>query len=79
MWLAQGLLPWHQGVRGVRWDDMGAASYEASLLSRACKSYRIDVRHRFSTEARLNLSHVKNGHIAVQSINRLLMLRAKSF
>jgi hypothetical protein len=79
VWLAQGLLPWHKGVNGVRWDEMGAASYEASFLSWACKSYRIDVRHRFSTDARLNLAHVKNGHIAVQSINRLLMLRAKAF
>ncbi len=77
VWLAQGLLPWHKGVNGVRWDEMGAASYEASFLSWACKSYRISVGHRFTTDATLNLAHVKNGHIAVQSINRLLMLRAR--
>jgi hypothetical protein len=78
VWLAQGLLPWHKGVNGVRWDEMGAACYEPSFLSWACKSYRINIRHRFTTDSELNLAHVKNGHIAVQSINRLLMLRAKA-
>ena len=79
VWLAQGLLPWNKGVSGVRWDEIGDASFQMGFLSWACKSYRITVGHRYTTGAELSLNHVKNGDIAVQSINRLLMARGNAF
>ena len=79
VWLAQGLLPWSKGYNGVRWDEIGDASYRQSFLSWACKSYSVTVAHRFTTNAELFLDHVKRGDIAVQSINRLLIARARGY
>ena len=77
VWLAQGLLPWSKGVNGVRWDEIGTASFAQSFLSWACKSYSITVGHRFTTDYELVINHVKHGDDAVQCINRLLMVRAR--
>ena len=77
VWLAQGLLPWSTGVSGGRWDELGAASFQQSFLSWACKSYSITVGHRFTTDSALYIRHVKHGDIAVQNINRYLMARAR--
>lgn len=78
IWLHAGLFAWSNGITGLRWDEVGVATYRQSFLSWACKSYGVSVSHRFTTIEELYLAHVKDGDVAVQSINRLLAARASA-
>jgi hypothetical protein len=76
VWLAQGVFPWSKGIYGAVWDQIGEATYTLSFFSWAFKSYGLSLRHRFTGNEELYLKHVRNGHIAAQSINRMLMAKA---
>jgi hypothetical protein len=72
VWLQQGVFPWSKGVSGSRWDQIGDASMRQNFASWLCKSYDISVSHQFTTGQEIALNHVKDGDVAVQSINRML-------
>lgn len=76
IWLHSGLFAWNKGVTGLRWDEVGAATFRQSFVSWACNSYGVSVRHRFTGNEEFYLAHVKDGADAVQSINRLMAARA---
>jgi len=76
IWLHAGLFAWSKGMTGLRWDEVGVATFRQSFVSWACNSYGISVSHRFTTNEQLYLAHVQDGADAVQSINRLLAARA---
>lgn len=76
IWLHSGLFAWSKGMTGLRWDEVGAATFRQSFVSWACNSYGVSVSHRFTISEELYLAQVKDGADAVQSINRLLAARA---
>jgi hypothetical protein len=78
IWLHAGLFAWSKGMTGLRWDEVGVATYRQSFASWACNSYGVSVSHRFTTNEEIYLAHVKDGAAAVQSINRLLVARASA-
>jgi hypothetical protein len=72
VWLKEGVFPWNKGFSGSRWDQIGDASMRQNFASWLCKSYDISVSHQFTTGQEIALAHVKDGDVAVQSINRML-------
>lgn len=78
VWLYQGLFPWATGLHGARWEQIGEASFTQSFLSWAFKSYSVCVTHRYTGAAEIFVPHIRDGHIAVQTINQLLATGART-
>lgn len=76
VWLESGLFPWNRGTVGLRWNEVGVATFRLSFFSWACRSYGVSVSHRFTTHEEIYLPHVRGGDIAAQSINRIMAGRA---
>lgn len=72
VWAEWGVFPWQRGVSGVQWRDVGQAGYTQGFLSWACKSYDVQVTHRFTKTSELYLRNVRFGDHAVGHINSVM-------
>ena len=69
VWIFSGIFPWSKGVRGVKWRDLDDAVYFTSMFSWAAKSYKIALKHRYTKDNEIFLSHMKKGQESVMQIN----------
>jgi hypothetical protein len=69
VWVHAGVLPWAKGVSGVKWRDMDEANFVPGFLSWAARSYTVRIRHRFTKESEIVLTHIAGGKSAVEAIN----------
>jgi len=69
VWVFSGVLPWKQGVSGVKWRDIDEATYVNSFVSWATRSYTIRIGHRFTKGSEIVLHHIAGGRRAVETIN----------
>ena len=72
VWLYSGVFPWQKGITGVKWRDVGEASYKQGIMPWMTRSYSIWVSHRFSKDSELAIKHLHRGNLAVEHINGLL-------
>lgn len=69
VWVHAGVLPWKQGVIGVKWRDMDEATFVNGFKSWATRSYTVRIGHRFTRESELVLKNIARGKQAVAAIN----------
>lgn len=69
VWVHSGVLPWKQGVLGVKWRDMDEASFVNGFRSWATRSYTVRVKHRFTQENEIVLTNIARGKEAVAIVN----------
>lgn len=71
VWVYSGVLPWARGSNGVRWRDLDQACFYPNLFSWVFRSYRLNLRHRYTKTSEIWLSHMSRGDRAVAAINAL--------
>lgn len=69
VWVHSGVLPWKQGVLGVKWRDMDEASFVNGFRSWATRSYTVRIGHRFTQESGIVLTNIARGKEAVAIVN----------
>ena len=69
VWVHAGVLPWKNGVTGVKWRDMDEASFVNGFRSWATRSYTVRVGHRFTQDSEIVLTNIARGKQAVAIIN----------
>ena len=69
VWVHAGVLPWKNGVTGVKWRDMDEASFVNGFRSWATRSYTVRVGHRFTQDSEIVLTNIARGKEAVAIIN----------
>ena len=72
VWMQRGVFPWEKGVSGVQWRDVGQACCTQGFANWALRSYNVQVSHRFTAGAELNLRNVHRGNLAVEHINGIM-------
>jgi hypothetical protein len=72
VWIYSGVLPWNKGVNGVKWRDIDEALMMQSLWSWMFKSYAMVLKQRFTKETEIWLTHMRQGDVAVTTINQML-------
>lgn len=70
VWLYQGVLPWQKGFFGVKWRDVDGALYRKGFISWACRSYAVQVGHRYTKSNELFVPHVVRGNQFVEHVNQ---------
>jgi len=70
VWIEGGILPWTKGVNGVKWRDFDEAIFYQAFFSWASKSFRVQVRHRYTKSSELMVPHLNRGDQAVRDINQ---------
>lgn len=69
VYMFRGVFPWTKGTVGTAWRDIADANYYTGFVSWVTKSYRIRIGHRFTKSSEMVIPFVKNGNIAVMTIN----------
>lgn len=69
VWVYSGVLPWNEGVAGVKWRDLDEAVYFQGPVSWALRSYSLRIGHRFTKCSEIILTKMWKGHEAVMRIN----------
>ncbi|MGJ9419254.1 hypothetical protein ACHAC9_16040 [Massilia sp. CMS3.1] len=69
VWVHSGVLPWKQGITGVKWRDMDEATYVNGFRSWATRSYTVRVKHRFTQDSEIVLTNIAGGKGAVAIVN----------
>ena len=69
VWVHAGVLPWKQGVTGVKWRDMDEATFINGFRSWATRSYTVRIGHRFTKDSEIVLTNIAHGKEAVASVN----------
>lgn len=70
VWLYQGVFPWQTGIYGVKWRDVDGAVFRKGFISWVCRSYFVQVGHRYTKANELFLPHVNKGHRFVEHVNQ---------
>lgn len=70
VWLYQGVFPWQKGIFGVKWRDVDGAAYHKGFISWICRSYVVQVGHRYTKANELVVPHVGKGHQFVEHVNQ---------
>ena len=78
VWLFRGILPWSQGVSGVKWRDMDEATFVQGFWSWLLKSYTIRIGHRFTKASEILLTSMDRGNLAVATLNARLQQMMRS-
>lgn len=80
VWVYSGVLPWKKGVSGVKWRDMDEAVFVNGFWSWATRSYTVRIRHRFTKDSEIVLTHIARGKDAVATVNGRLqaLIRANA-
>lgn len=71
VWVKSGLLPWARGISGVKWRDLDEAVFYPGFIHFILKSHTIHLRHRFTKDSEIMLTHMQRGDRAVATINTL--------
>lgn len=79
VWLYQGVFPWQKGFFGVKWRDVDGALYRKGFISWACRSYAVQVGHRYTKANELVVPHVGRGHQFVEHVNQEHQVRMHAF
>ncbi len=79
VWLYQGVFPWQKGVVGVKWRDVDGALFRKGFISWACRSYFVQVGHRYTKASELIISHVGKGNQFVEHVNQEHQARLHAF
>jgi len=69
VWVQAGVLPWKQGISGVKWRDMDEATFVNGFRSWATRSYTIRIGHRFTKDSEIVLTNIAHGKQAVARVN----------
>ena len=69
VWVHAGVLPWKQGVTGVKWRDMDEATFVNGFTSWAARSYTVRIGHRFTKGSEIVLTNIARGKDAVALVN----------
>ncbi|RYF39643.1 MAG: hypothetical protein EOO38_23000 [Cytophagaceae bacterium] len=71
VWLFRGILPWNNGIIGVKWRDVEDAVYFTGFVSWAFNAHAVRIGHRFTKTSELTIANMKDGIAAVNHINEI--------
>jgi len=72
VWVTKGILPWKKSCVGLRWPNIGIASFNNNLYTWLFKAYRISLDDRYTAKTELVANDIANGQFIVGEINRIL-------
>jgi len=78
VWVFKGIFPWNKGLIGIRWEDIDSAFFTQGFINWVFKSYPVTVSHKYTKASEIHLSHIRNGQVASEKINQLLVDRLSS-
>lgn len=79
VWLSQGVFPWQTGFVGVKWRDVDGALFRKHFISWLCRSYVVQVGHRYTKDNELVVIHVGKGDRFVEHVNQEHQSRFHAF
>ncbi|CZE47852.1 hypothetical protein [Campylobacter geochelonis] len=71
VWLYSGIFPWSKGSSGIKWQDIEDASYYTGFVSWLCRSWTVQVTHRFTKSSSIYQNNMAKGQRVVEHINEL--------